>query len=321
MDRLLFGPPSVNYPGFADILRRYNSPAAVRDAADKLYLTCISAGIDPAIALAFAVKEHSLRWLGVAEKTLGWGNVVCTQRWKAAGGRCINRFAAYNTYEQGLEEWIGIMRRVYWERGLRTVSQATPVYAPESDGNKPVQYAEQVNRWIHEWEGRYGSQMLEVIPASFTVSLIANSVNIRQFPGTAYEVVATATSATSARLTASGYVLDGPTYSYRGGAPSTTWCRVADPTSGKTGWVVLAAGLTEATLPPGIGQLQESLRVCSNNNKRLKSSLDAASAKLSAAETALEEANNRYDALVSKLRSTQVQRPVPTITAAQAVGL
>jgi hypothetical protein len=307
IDRPLFSTPSINYPGFKDVLRLHDSPATVQDGAEALYRTCLTEAMDPAVALAFAKKEHSLRWLGAAEKTLGWGNVVCNERWSSMGGECIGRFAAYDSYEQGLFEWIGVMRRVYWSRGLRTISQATPVYAPASDNNDPILYAQQANRWIHDWEERYGAQMLEVIPAAFAVKITGDSVNVREFPGTAYEVIATPTKAASPTLTASGYVLDGPAYSFNGGEPSTTWCRIRVGESGKTGWVVLASGLTQATLPPTVAQLQQQLRICQNTNKTLRASLG--------------EATQTHDALVKKLQATKVQQPGTVITAAEAVGL
>ncbi|MDP9352509.1 MAG: hypothetical protein M3P51_13360 [Chloroflexota bacterium] len=313
-DHLIFAPPSINYPGFKDVLRRYESPLAVHDAAPRLYGACIAAGLDPAVALAFAIKEHSLRWLGVAEKTLGWGNVVCTERWTNQGGRCIGRFAAYDTYEQGLVEWLGVMQRVYRDRGLLSISQAVPIYAPTSDGNDPDAYVEQVNGWIEAWERRYGQAMLEVIPASFAVAVTGEFVNIREFPGTEYGVLTAATKAASPRLSATGYLLDGPAYSHNGGPTSTTWCRVRVPSTNKEGWVVLAAGLTESALPPTTEQLQKNLQTATNNNKKLKTSL-------SQAETKLAESNARYEALVARLKSTQVQRPGEVITAAQAVGL
>ncbi|MBA2363136.1 MAG: hypothetical protein H0V86_06375 [Chloroflexia bacterium] len=307
IDRLLFGTPSISYPGFKDALRLHASPAAVQDGARALYLTCVTEAMDPAVALAFARKEHSLRWLGAAEKTLGWGNVVCNERWRSMGGACIGRFAAYNSYEQGLFEWIGVMRRVYWSRGLRTISQATPVYAPASDNNDPILYAQQANRWIHDWEERYDTRMLEVIPAAFVVKITGDSVNIREFPGTAYEVIATPTKAASPTLAATGYVLDGPAYRFNGGEPSRTWCRVRDAASGRTGWVVLVAGLTEANLPQTAAELQERLRTCQNTNKKLRTSLG--------------EATQTHDALVRKLQETKVQQPGTIITAAEAVGL
>lgn len=313
-DHLIFAPPSINYTGFKDVLCRYESPVEVHDAAPRLYGACITAGLDPAVALAFAIKEHSLRWLGVAEKTLGWGNVVCTERWTQQGGRCIGRFAAYYTYEQGLVEWLGVMQRVYRDRGLRSISQAVPIYAPASDGNDPDAYVAQVNEWIEVWERRYGRTMMEVIPARFVVSVTGEFVNIREFPGTEYGVLTAATQAASPRLNATGYLLGGPAYSHNGGPASTTWCRVRVPSTNKEGWVVLAAGLTEAALPPSIEQLQKNLRTAANNNKQLKTSLSQVEKKLS-------EADARYEALVTRLKSTQVQRPGEVITAAQAVGL
>lgn len=313
-DRLLFEAPSICYPGFKDVLRRFDSPPAVHEAAPRLYSACIAAGLDPAVALAFAIKEHSLRWLGVAEKTLGWGNVVCSERWTNQGGKCIGRFAAYDTYEQGLVEWLGVMRRVYRDRNLLTISQVTPVYAPASDGNDPVMYARQVNEWIDAWERRYGKEVLEIIPASFVVTLTEDSVNVREFPGTEYKILATVRKSTSPRLAATGYLLNGPAYSHNGGPLSTTWCRVREPSSGNVGWVVLASGLTAATLPPTTEQLQKSLRVATNNNKKLKTSLSQTEAKLA-------EADDRYEALVARLKTTQVQRPGEVITAAQAVGI
>ncbi len=307
IDRLLFSTPSISYPGFKEVLRLHASPPAVQDGASTLYRTCVTEAMDPAVALAFGKKEHSLRWLGAAEKTLGWGNVVCNERWRLMGGTCIGRFAAYDSYEQGLFEWIGVMRRVYWTRGLRTISQATPVYAPASDNNDPVQYAQQANRWMHDWEERYGTRMLEVIPAAFAVKITGDTVNIREFPGTAYEVIATPTKAAAPTLAATGYVLDGPAYRFNDGAPSTTWCRVRDAASDRTGWVVLVARLTEAKLPPTTAALQERLHTCQNNNKKLRASLG--------------EAIQAHDALVQTLRETKVQKPGAIISAAEAVGL
>jgi hypothetical protein len=138
--------PRMSRAGFIDVLTRNASPAA--PAASALWDILVEEGIDPAVGLAFFKHESTYGKAGVCFNydTKNWGNVRTAHRADLASGSTmaggVGPFAMYATWEAGLRDWCLRIKEAYIaQRGLKTVEQITPVYAPSDDGNRPKQYA------------------------------------------------------------------------------------------------------------------------------------------------------------------------------------
>ena len=154
-DPLLFNfPARVSLNTFQDVLVRGGSPAA--SAAPALYSICTQAGIDPGVALGFFHHESSLGTAGITKdfQTFNWGNVrtpVDSQYPVIDTPR--GQFAKYPTWEAGLTDWgRRINERYVRDRGLDTVEEAIPVYAPSSDGNNVQAYVDAIQTDIARWQ-------------------------------------------------------------------------------------------------------------------------------------------------------------------------
>lgn len=161
-DHTLVSSPRISPAGFHAVLTVGNSPAAAENLDHALYRICVEYGIDPAAALAFFRKESSLGTAGVGKLHKSWGNrresednVYPRKRHVRPNGEDIGFFAVFPSYAASLRDWCRYMLRRYVQRGLTTVEQILPVYAPKSDGNDPRYYATQVNALIVVWSTRY----------------------------------------------------------------------------------------------------------------------------------------------------------------------
>ncbi|MFH1850361.1 MAG: hypothetical protein ABH879_09370 [archaeon] len=113
-----------------EILNSHNSPA--KDYAQHFIEYGEDHGIDPAIALAFFNHESKYGTLGVAAKTKSVGNIRHTSG--CAGN--YNGFCVYNTWEEGIEAWYGLIdSKAYIDSGLVTVEQIIPKYAPAAEND------------------------------------------------------------------------------------------------------------------------------------------------------------------------------------------
>jgi len=139
--------PRISLEQFRRVLQRAKSPA-LAEAAD-LYQTCITFGMDPAVALAFFMHESGCGTAGVARATLNWGNIRRSQ------GRAIhtaNGWASYASWTAGLADWCQLITAQYVKRwSLTTVRQALPRYAPTADGNAPTTYISAVLTDVSAW--------------------------------------------------------------------------------------------------------------------------------------------------------------------------
>ena len=101
-------------------------------------------GIDPAYALAFFIHELSAgtnpRWDGMkpdGSTTYNIGNISC-----AGYPRCLGRWRDYGSWDEGIEDWYRVIHDEYVQgRGIQTVEQIMPIYAPsfENDVDTYVQ--------------------------------------------------------------------------------------------------------------------------------------------------------------------------------------
>jgi hypothetical protein len=143
------GPPTVSADFINKVLAAYRSPAAGKGQA--LYDDGVHSHIDPVFALAFFMHESSFGTRGEATVTLALGNLRCY-----SGVICIDQdrggYAKYATWEDGFQAWYDLIRNYYVDkRGLVTVEQIVPVYAPTSDNNDERAYCQAVLSAVKAW--------------------------------------------------------------------------------------------------------------------------------------------------------------------------
>lgn len=147
----VLGPPSISAQQIDRILAEWQSPAAGTGAA--WVELGVRYGIDPAYALAFFIHESGAGtapgWAGRKPDggtTHNVGNIIC------AGYRtCYGRFRDYASWEEGIEDWYRLIAVEYVQwRGVHTVEEIVPIYAPSFENNVPA-YIGTVNRLVAEW--------------------------------------------------------------------------------------------------------------------------------------------------------------------------
>ncbi len=147
----VLGPPSISAQQIDRILAEWRSPAAGTGAV--WVELGVRYGIDPAYALAFFIHESGAGtapgWAGRKPNggtTHNIGNIIC------AGYRaCYGRFRDYASWEEGIEDWYRLIAVEYVQwRGVHTVEEIVPIYAPAVENNVPA-YIDTVNRLVAEW--------------------------------------------------------------------------------------------------------------------------------------------------------------------------
>lgn len=154
----ILGAPTISAEVIDRVLASYGSPAAgtgaVWVALGQQY------GIDPAFALAFFIHESSAGtnpgWAGIkpdGNTTHNIGNIIC------AGYRtCFGRFRDYASWEEGIEDWYRLISREYvGDRGISTIEQIIPIYAPAFENNVPA-YVQGVLTMVDGWRRDGGGQ-------------------------------------------------------------------------------------------------------------------------------------------------------------------
>lgn len=150
-EHTLVGPPTITAAQIDTVLREYNSPAA--GTGEDWVRLGKQYGLDPAYALAFFVVESTA---GTAQGWAGWkedgssthniGNIIC-----AGYDTCHGRFRDYASWQEGIEDWYQLIAVEYVEgRGLSTVEQIIPIYAPSFENDVPA-YVGNVERMVSEW--------------------------------------------------------------------------------------------------------------------------------------------------------------------------
>ncbi|MBA2682066.1 MAG: glucosaminidase domain-containing protein [Ktedonobacteraceae bacterium] len=140
----IVGSPSISVVFINRVLSAYHSPAAGRGHA--LYDDGVHSGIDPAFALAVFLHESTFGTAGVARVTRSLGNIVCTVGYPS----CMGRYRRYPTWEAGFLDFYHLLATVYLPRGLVTVEQIIPVYAPAAE-NDVTGYIRAVVRSMATW--------------------------------------------------------------------------------------------------------------------------------------------------------------------------
>jgi hypothetical protein len=137
--------PTISASFINRVLAHYHSPASGKGQA--LYDDGVKYGIDPAYALAFFMYESDLGTQGVARITHSLGNIRTT-----SGTLDYNGYRKYTTWEAGFEDWYRLISQTYiHQRGLTTIDQIIPVYAPSSDNNNEQQYIDEIKYMVNTW--------------------------------------------------------------------------------------------------------------------------------------------------------------------------
>jgi hypothetical protein len=171
-DYSILGPADLSRAAFMRILRDAQSPALTEAGA--LYDALIAAGVRLAPFLAFFRQESRFGLAGIAAQyqTHNPGNVRTPEQ--ASAATIVNtprgQFATYSDWTTGTRDWAARMRGPkYGGRGLRTVRQVLPIYAPATDGNDPQAYATAVLTIIEQWLKEAGMVQLtsrvDLLPA------------------------------------------------------------------------------------------------------------------------------------------------------------
>ncbi|WP_376797234.1 glucosaminidase domain-containing protein [Thermogemmatispora sp.] len=138
------GQPSVSADFIDQVLSAYGSPAAGKGKA--LYADGLAYRIDPVYALAFFLEESRFGTAGVARVTHSLGNIRAL-----AGQASYAGYRRYATWEEGFTDWYRLIAEEYVARGLVTVDQIVPVYAPAADGNDVAAYVRTVKLAVDSW--------------------------------------------------------------------------------------------------------------------------------------------------------------------------
>ena len=146
----VLGKPTISVDFINQVLASYHSPAAGKGKA--LYDYGVKYGIDPVYALAFFLHESTMGTTGVARTTLSLGNLRCIPARPCVPTGSNGYFAQMNSWEDGFEQWYKLIRNLYIaQKGLVTVDQIIPVYAPSSDHNDVKGYIAALKRYIDVW--------------------------------------------------------------------------------------------------------------------------------------------------------------------------
>ncbi|RAQ97495.1 glucosaminidase domain-containing protein [Thermogemmatispora tikiterensis] len=141
------GPPTIGRAQVDRLLCQQQSPACGTGTA--LYDDMAQAGINPAFALAVFWHESRFGRLGVARATHSLGNIRC-----AGWSRCLDGYRWYPDWPASYEDFAVLMTREYFPRGLVTVEQILPVYAPAGDNNDPAAYISDVVTLMQHWSNQ-----------------------------------------------------------------------------------------------------------------------------------------------------------------------
>lgn len=141
--------PRISLREWTDVLTRFNSP--VVPVAAECYGICVSAGIDPCVALAFVGKESTFLTRGRSVGWNSWGNMRHPEDMRLADPYDERLgFATYPNIQKSLQDWCLHIRRRYIQRGLNGVMQAIAVYAPAFE-NDVEQYRAFITQHCEAW--------------------------------------------------------------------------------------------------------------------------------------------------------------------------
>ncbi len=139
------GKPTISASFIETIFTKAHSPA--HGTGQALYNLGVKYGIDPVFALAIFREESVFGTLGEARASLSLGNLRCIPDYP-----CPDGYAWFPNWRTGYDAFYRLIKVEYvGRRGLTTLSQIIPVYAPASDGNDPASYLAIIERSIAAW--------------------------------------------------------------------------------------------------------------------------------------------------------------------------
>jgi hypothetical protein len=121
--------PTITVTEIDRVLQSVNSPMI--PYSYNIYVAGIQYGIDPVFALAFWMKESreaSDGSVAAPDHNPGYTEGLATDP------RC-GRWACWPTWPEGIAGWFHYMRVFFVDRGIRTVEDILPIYAPSSENN------------------------------------------------------------------------------------------------------------------------------------------------------------------------------------------
>lgn len=153
--------PRISKTAFVRLLQRGNGggPSPAAPNGEELYDIIVSYGIDPAVALAFFAHESQMGTTGVtsSQELHNWGEQRGAYNGQRVAGRIMvngKPFVRFANWQDGVRDWCELILYRYVRRGLDTVAEAVPVYAPSSDNNVPEAYINTIHRMVAVWQGR-----------------------------------------------------------------------------------------------------------------------------------------------------------------------
>lgn len=156
-DFTIKSPPRCSFATFTGVLAGYGSPALAE--ADACFNVCVSAGVDPAIALAFFAHESGCGTkFNAAPPGIRWGNLRWHPEYTAFAAHDAGGYATYPSFALAVAHFCQHITSGPYAN-LLTVSQVVPVWAPAGDGNTPVSYIADVNGKVASWQSPQGGDM------------------------------------------------------------------------------------------------------------------------------------------------------------------
>jgi len=148
----ILGQPSITADQIDALLAQYNSPA---QGTGKAWIALgRQYGIDPIYAVAFFIHESSAGtnpgWAGIkpdGSTTHNVGNIIC-----AGYATCYGRFRDYASWDEGISDWYKLISNEYVRgRGIASIEQIVPIYAPSSDNNDVPGYINVIVSMVDSW--------------------------------------------------------------------------------------------------------------------------------------------------------------------------
>jgi Mannosyl-glycoprotein endo-beta-N-acetylglucosaminidase len=135
------GTPDISASFIDSVLKNAGSPASGIGQAMDQYGAQYQ--IKPSFALAVFHHESIYGLKGVAPYNHSIGNI------RNPNG---NGYKSYATWQQSVQDFYQLIKTGYVDKGLTTISQIIPVYAPSSDGNNPTAYTQAVQSDMATWQ-------------------------------------------------------------------------------------------------------------------------------------------------------------------------
>jgi hypothetical protein len=161
--------PRIGLLAFKASLDVALSPA--RFEAEQIYNIIVAQKVDPAFLLAIFRHESMLGLSGLAVANKNPGNTRSTLTGTGIVVDTVKgKFVRYPTWTAGFEDLAVRLTApyyVYWRKGLVTIGQIIPVFAPEFDGNDPEAYIGNVVKLMNTWISKEdGGNSMTAIPSS-----------------------------------------------------------------------------------------------------------------------------------------------------------